>query len=289
MMMRSKSSKSSSCRYSNNVLRSAQSSDSCLLSTKAVTKSSNNDQNLSSMFKKLIDRKRFSSSNNNNNNHLFIAKDVKDKTGGPLKLMEKKLMQFGGKKKPLAIEASSNSRTLAMVLRSERELLSQNKDQETEITKLNIMLQNKNKEVDKLKDLCFKQREEIKALKKNKQLSDDDDNLPTLQNQISSLTTQLQYLAQDLAQVKAHKYPVFTHEQEEEAAFNSLELSSAPSSPDDMFLNDLNPCLTPYAKTKSKEHSSSSNNITTRCDAACGRKLSMDGCRSDESYKYNFF
>lgn len=34
------------------------------------------------------------------------------------------------------------------------------------------------------------------------------------------------------------------------------ELSSGerttPGSPDDMFLNDLNPCLTPYAKSKSK-------------------------------------
>lgn len=35
---------------------------------------------------------------------------------------------------------------------------------------------------------------------------------------------------------------------------SSGDRTTAPGSPDDMFLNDLNPCLTPYAKSKSKVH-----------------------------------
>ncbi|KAK0584260.1 hypothetical protein LWI29_010197 [Acer saccharum] len=89
---------------------------------------------------------------------------------------------------------------------------------------------------------------------------------------VTSLTGQLQYLAEDLAEVKAEKYwarrglqshgscprtPTYDHEE----AANSLEFSSedatTPGSPDELFLKDLNPCLTPFtAKTKSKEFSS---------------------------------
>ncbi|KAF4379191.1 hypothetical protein G4B88_010585 [Cannabis sativa] len=143
-------------------------------------------------------------------------------------------------------------------------------------------------EVEKLKDLCLKQREEIKSLKNailfpdaiNSQLQDilekQDSELkqakhliPTLQRQVTSLTGQLQCIADDLAEVKADKYsgrtgfqnhnssprtPTFNHDD----ASNSLEFSSedqaSPCSPDDMLLKDLNPCLTPYyAKTRSKE------------------------------------
>jgi hypothetical protein len=44
-------------------------------------------------------------------------------------------------------KVNSNTRTLAMVLKSERELLSANKEQELEIDKLKLMLEDKNREV----------------------------------------------------------------------------------------------------------------------------------------------
>lgn len=74
--------------------------------------------------------------------------------------------------------------------------------------------------MEKLKDLCLKQREEIKALKSavlfpediNSQLQDILEKqgselkqakqlIPTLQRQVTSLTGQLQCLAEDLAEV----------------------------------------------------------------------------------------
>lgn len=77
-----------------------------------------------------------------------------------------------------------------------------------------------NEKVEKLKDLCLKQREEIKALKNailfpdvmNSQLQDVLEKqgselkqakqlIPTLQRQVTSLTGQLQCLAEDLAEV----------------------------------------------------------------------------------------
>lgn len=48
-----------------------------------------------------------------------------------------------------------------------------------------------------------------------------------------------------------HKDPMISKFQE----FSSTEVT-APGSPDDLFLKDLNPCLTPYStKTKSKVNS----------------------------------
>lgn len=80
--------------------------------------------------------------------------------------------------------------------------------------------------MDKLKDLCLKQREEIKALKDailfpdvmNSQLHDLFEKqgselkqarqiIPSLQKQVSSLTGQLQCLAEDLAEVLSFAYP----------------------------------------------------------------------------------
>ncbi|XP_076905095.1 uncharacterized protein LOC143560752 [Bidens hawaiensis] len=212
--------------------------------------------------------------------------------------LHKKLFGSNGKsdgesKKALLtdVKANANARTLAMVLRSERELLSLSKEHESEIAGLKLMLEDKNKEVDKLKDLCLKQREEIKALKdavlfpdvmlpKKQEDVVGKQVIPNLQRQVTSLTGQLQCLAQELVEVKADKYSVMgcyespprtpTHEQEDAA--NSLELTSTtPGSPDDMFLNDLNPCLTPYAnfKSKSKEFENQ------RChETGFGRKLS---------------
>lgn len=52
------------------------------------------------------------------------------------------------KAKPALTEVKPiNARTLAMVLTSERELLTQNKDLEIQITQLNLMLHHKNTEV----------------------------------------------------------------------------------------------------------------------------------------------
>lgn len=80
-------------------------------------------------------------------------------------------------------------------------------------------------QVEKLKDLCLKQREEIKALKSailfpdvmNSQLQDILEKqgselkqakqvIPSLQRQVTSLTGQLQCLAEDLAEVVPGSY-----------------------------------------------------------------------------------
>lgn len=266
----------------------------------------------------------------------FIAEDLKKtaKRGSGLSALHKKLFkgsssaagvkkEEGSAKKALT-EIKGNTRTLGMVLRSERELLSMNKEQEDQIVELKLMLEEKNQEVEKLKDLCLKQREEIKSLKNsilfpdvmNSQVQDLLEKqgselkqakqlIPNLQMQVTSLTGQLQCLAEDLAEVKADKYAIRGsydslgsppgYDQEEAA--NSLEFSSEdhtiPGSPDDMFLKDVNPCLTPYyAKTKSKEfedfHSPDAkdlvkNNIQVYHEAgynSCARKLSKSSdCR----------
>lgn len=349
------SSSRSSCRYNSFDNRSSTQSDPSsstdLSKTRtrpdvsyalAKSKTTKNDQNLTSMVKKFMEKRSSSSTKPRAREFVMapdvsalIADDFKKKTairGGTTGFggLHKKLFGSKGKgdesdrKKKALTEVKPNARTLAMVLRSERELLSQNKDQETEIIELKLMLEEKNREVDKLKDMCLKQREEIKALKsavlfpdvmmhnqvqglvekQDSQLKKAKQTIPTLQRQVTCLTAQVHSLSQDLAQVKAEKYVVMgcydtsprtpRHEQEEEEATNSLELSSGdlstPGSPDDMFLNDLNPCLTPYAKlsskSKSKEfeateyHSSSSSYNTTRChevgfgSQSHGRKLS---------------
>ncbi|KAM7280809.1 hypothetical protein ACFE04_007943 [Oxalis oulophora] len=174
-----------------------------------------------------------------------IAKDLKkitlDKKGTNFTSgLQKKL--FGGKlidekkkkkkkKKMKEVKAltavKENTRTLAMVLRSEREILSGNKELQLEIEKLNSLLEDKRRVV----------------------------------SLVSSLTGQLQCLAEGLAEVKAEKYsssasarlqrhntsPKTPYNQK--VSTNSLFSSSGfttPASPDDVFLEDLNPCLTPY-------------------------------------------
>lgn len=283
------------------VVKSSKPSD---LSSRAKSKPSNSNPpnlNLASMVKKFMEKK---SSSSTKAVKLVIPSDV---IGDDLKKTARKGTSFTGlhrklfgngnetaafedkkKKKVKALtEVKENTRTLAMVLRSERELLGMNKEQEMEIAQLKFMLEEKSTEVEKLKDLCLKQREEIKALKstilfpdfmnsqhqgllekQDSELKQAKQLIPTLQRQVTSLTGQLQCLAEDLAEVKADKHsaracfqrhgssprtPTYDHEQ----ASNSLDFSSGdpttPGSPDDMFLKDLNPCLTPYAKTKSKE------------------------------------
>ncbi|OVA20163.1 hypothetical protein BVC80_1663g59 [Macleaya cordata] len=261
------------------------------------------EQNLSSLVKKFMDKR----SKPKTQTTLvipadFIKEDLKKTAAKASKFssFQKKLFQKGASSATetrALTEVKSNTRTLAMVLRSERELLNQNKEYEMEITELKLIIEEKNREVEKLKDLCLNQREEIKALKsailfpdvmnshlqellekQGSELKQAKQVIPTLQQQVTSLTGQLQCLADDLAEVKADKYavkacyeghvssprtPAFDQE-----ATNSLEYSSGdpttPGSPDDMFLKDLNPCsddmflkdlnpcLTPYY-AKSKE------------------------------------
>ncbi|KAJ6304548.1 hypothetical protein OIU77_018246 [Salix suchowensis] len=233
--------------------------------SKIKVNNNGNDHNLSTMVKKLMERKSVSSTSSKGSSSKcvglvipsdLIAEDLKKtaRKGTGFMGLQRKLFGKENKKEMKGVKAlteakvNGNTRTLAMVLKSERELLSANKEQELEIHKLKLMLEDNNKEVEKLKDLCLKQREEIR--------------------QVTSLTGQLQYLADDLAEVKADKYAraciqypgsspgTPSHDHEETA--NSLEFSSCdgatPGSPDDMLLKDLNPCLTPFcAEKKSKE------------------------------------
>ncbi|XP_042386338.1 uncharacterized protein LOC121978008 [Zingiber officinale] len=222
--------------------------------------------------------------------------------------LSKKLYQKGAAaEKKVLTEVKSNTRTLAMVLRSERELLAQNKEYEAEISELQLLMEEKNREIEKLKDMCLKQREEIKALKDailfpdviNSQLQDlleeQDFELkqakhviPNLQNQVISLTGQLQCLAEDLAEVKSNKYgaktlsvgqlnsprtPKFYQEAANRLEYSSEDhIGSEHGSPDEMFLKDLNPCLTPcFSKTKSQEKD----------------ELIHDAPENDRSFKYN--
>ncbi|KAL5987949.1 hypothetical protein ACLOJK_035710 [Asimina triloba] len=197
--------------------------------------SSKNPQNLGSMVKKFMEKRSKSKSDRN---ALiipadFIAQDLKKKgaKGSNLSSLSKKLFQkagvvgSSGKKSAASSETKaltdvkSNTRTLAMVLRSERELLSQSKEYEAEIRELRRMLEDKNREVEKLKDLCLNQRQEIKALKDAVLFPDETNSqlnellekqgselkqaklvIPTLQRQVTSLTGQLQSLAEDLAE-----------------------------------------------------------------------------------------
>lgn len=225
-----------------------------------------------------------------------LADDLKKtaRKGTAFTALQRKLFGKGSadkKEVKVLTEVKGNTRTLAMVLRSERDLLGANKEQEIEISQLKLLLQDKNREVEKLKDLCLKQREEIKSLKnailfpdaamnsplqdlvgnQSSELTQAKQLIPTLQRQVTSLTGQLQCLAQDLAQVKADKYSASarachqrhgssprTPRYERDEPSDSLEFSSSdpttPGSPDDLLLEDLNPCLTPYyVKTKSKE------------------------------------
>ncbi|KAJ4829743.1 hypothetical protein Tsubulata_050170 [Turnera subulata] len=211
-------------------------------------------------------------------------------TSSPFMTLQKKLFgkeNLKKKKEPKALtESKPNTRTLAMVLRSERELLTANKELEMEVDNLKSMLETKNREVEKLKDLCLKQKEEIKSLKSSilfpdvmgsgiqdivekqgLELRQAKQLIPNLQRQVTSLTGQLHSLAQDLAEVKADKYAKsrsqLTGSSRQTSSFNyeettnSLEFSSSygttPGSPDGVLLEDFNPCLTPYgARRKSQ-------------------------------------
>ncbi|XP_021902306.1 uncharacterized protein LOC110817898 [Carica papaya] len=229
-----KTSSSSSSSYSSSRAL-VKSNKPCDLSRTKSGKVQTNGGNLTKMVKKFIDMK----SNSGKKMELVIpcdvvAEDLKKtaRKGGNLGALQRKLFGKGSsleKEKKDQVKAltevKGNTRTLAMVLRSERELLSLNKEMETEITELKLLLEEKNGEVEKLKDLCLKQREEIKSLKsailfpdvlnsqlhellekQGSELKQAKQVIPTLQRQVTSLTGQLQCLAEDLAEVKADKY-----------------------------------------------------------------------------------
>ncbi|CAL9225780.1 unnamed protein product [Arabidopsis halleri] len=244
------------------------SKSSYLTKTTKPVKADNYPGNLTYMMKKLMEMKK--SNSKSKRIELVIPEELRkiDTVKGgksALGTLQRKL--FGKEKvKPLT-EVKSNTRTLSMVLRSERELLSMNKDQEVEIAELKLQLEEKNREVEKLKDLCLKQREEIKSLKSavlfpdamNSQISQIQELnqarqiIPNLQKQVISLNGQLQCIAQDLAEVKANKYlSESCYWQAQTSSYDSLEFSSG--SPDGLALEDLNPCLTPYTKKKPKEY-----------------------------------
>ncbi|XP_074558160.1 uncharacterized protein LOC141814056 [Curcuma longa] len=250
--------------------------------------------NFGSMVKKLVEKRTNLKLGSGDRLVLAVPDDViakelkKYSNGSHLSTLSKKLSQKGGAAEKALTEVKKNTRTLAMVLRSERNLLAQNEEYEAEISELRLLMEEKDKEIEKLKDMCLKQREEIKALKDailfpdviNSQLQElleeQDFELkqakqviPSLQNQVTSLTGQLQCLAADLAEVKADKYGVKTCSDRHlscprtpkfyQEAANQLEYSSGDYMAserrilDDMFLKDLNPCLTPFSKMKSQE------------------------------------
>ncbi|KAK1317437.1 hypothetical protein QJS10_CPA05g01041 [Acorus calamus] len=289
------------------------------------TRSKSNDHDLGSMVRKLMEKKPKAAADRP---VLaipvdFIAEDMKKTAKGSnftalhRKLFQKKAMESADRTDVRALtEVKSNTRTLAMVLRSERELLSQNKEFESEVAELRLKLEEKDREVDKLKDLCLRQREEIGALKNvilfpdsmSSHLreilggggSDLNRVIPSIQKQVSSLTGQLQCLADNLSQVKVDQDPVMTCSNR---SFSSLSTPSHDGmlancsefvsmvtetigSPDDMFLKDLNPCLTPYSvKTKSMEYEEMTNFDYSPEYRSSGNKTTL----SSESEMYEGF
>ncbi|XWS15458.1 hypothetical protein CRYUN_Cryun34aG0002600 [Craigia yunnanensis] len=247
------------------------------------------DHNLTTMVKRFMDKK--STNTTMGLEQLVIPSDVvaedlkkNARKGAAFTALQRKLFGKGSvdkdrdKKEVKALtEVKGNTRTLAMVLRSERELLSANKEQEMEIAELKFLLQDKNREREEIKSLKSTilfpdvMNSQLRQLveKQGSELTQAKQLIPTLQRQVTSLTGQLQCLALDLAQVKADKYSAKachlrrggsprTPRYHRDEPSDSLEFSSSdPSTPgclDDLFLEDLNPCLTPYyAKTKSKE------------------------------------
>lgn len=130
----------------------------------AVTQTTH-QSNFSSMVKKFVEHKSATKQQKKGDLKLvipvdFIAEDLKKtaKRGGGLSSLHKKLFkgssssaagvkkEEGSAKKALT-EAKGNTRTLGMVLRSERELLSMNKEQEDQIVELKLMLEEKHREV----------------------------------------------------------------------------------------------------------------------------------------------
>ncbi|KAL3643313.1 hypothetical protein CASFOL_014128 [Castilleja foliolosa] len=327
-------------RYTNSSLssstRSDPSSSSEFTTSRAVTRKNDAPNvNFTSMVKRLVETKKTGKNSDRGPKFVIasdlVAADLKKnaKKSSGLSGLHKKLFKgsaSGAKRgeessKKALTEVKSNTRTLAMVLRSERELLIMNKEQDEQIAELKLSLLEKNREVEKLKDLCLKQREEIKSLKSailfpdvmNTQLQDLLEQqgselkqakqlIPNLQKQVTSLTGQLQSLADDIAEVKADKYsgrglfdnnfrsprtPSFDQDDVANSLFDQEYCSAdytTPDSPDDMILKDLNPCLTPYyAKTKSKDFDVYNSPDDKVVYNTCATKLSKSSEHSKSS------
>lgn len=104
------------------------------------------------MMKKLMDMKK--SNPKTKRVELVIPHELKKldtvRGGGgksTLGTLQRKLFGKEKEKVKALTEVKGNTRTLSMVLRSERELLSMNKDQEIEISELKFQLEEKNREV----------------------------------------------------------------------------------------------------------------------------------------------
>lgn len=117
---------------------------------------------MTTMVKKLMEKKSAAAKPKSGGNRTaglliasdMIAEDLKKnaRRATGLSALQKKLFGKGSssseKKEVKALtEVKGNTRTLAMVLRSERELLSMNKEMEMTIAELKLMLEEKNKEV----------------------------------------------------------------------------------------------------------------------------------------------
>ncbi|XP_057827045.2 uncharacterized protein LOC131038573 isoform X2 [Cryptomeria japonica] len=224
----------------------------------------------------------------------FIAQDLKKASAKANKfksLQEKLLHKVSGKSagshsQKKMLTDSKVTRPLSVVLKSEQELLQQNREYQIEIEELQTVLASKNAEVEglrslgiMLKELCSKQQNEIKALKSSFPSSKKDSSqlhellekqgtelkqarlvIPSLQEQVTSLTEQLKSLAEGLAEVKADKdamkayfdghvaTPKTPVFNQEAENFNEICTSepTTPVSQEDMMLKDMNPCLTPY-------------------------------------------
>ncbi|KAG0477190.1 hypothetical protein HPP92_014031 [Vanilla planifolia] len=280
--------------------------------TSSLALAKNNARTFSNMVKKFMEHRSNSKAGTAKRMELAIPADVVSQdlkrtapkgSGGGFSGLQHKL--FGRKesadrtpRKALS-EANGNTRTLGMVLRSERELLAQNKEYKDEISELRLLLLEKNKEVEKLTDLCLRQRDEIKALKdailfpdamnhqlknlferQSCELEEAKKIIPSLQKQVSSLTGQIQCLADDLAEVKAENYaskncPNEQFHSPRTPTYNKASLKALghnygdPSQIDD----DINPCLTPcFSKMKSKGYGGMGN------AGSSGRVESFPGC-----------
>lgn len=118
-----------------------------------------NEQNLGAMVKKFMEKRSKPKAANGAALMIpadFIAEDLKKtaRKGTNFGGLHRKLFSKGSKLKDgtggevkALTEVKANTRTLAMVLRSERELLSLNKEQEDQITELKLTLEEKSREV----------------------------------------------------------------------------------------------------------------------------------------------
>lgn len=113
--------------------------------------------NFGSMVKKLMEKRSNPKLGSADRVALVVPADViaedlkKGAKGSHLSALSRKLYRNSGTVDQTAAKAltevKTNTRTLAMVLRSERELLAQNKEYEAEISELRLLMEEKNLEV----------------------------------------------------------------------------------------------------------------------------------------------